>query len=66
MRVLGQEAIQDPTQIEAKVRKEMEERQLEHEKANETRKLTKEEKREKTISKLKEDVSTMAHVTVYK
>ncbi|KAG2181912.1 hypothetical protein INT43_006837, partial [Umbelopsis isabellina] len=66
MRVLGQEAIQDPTQIEAKVRKEMEERQAEHEKANETRKLTKEEKREKTIAKLKEDTSQMAHVTVYK
>ncbi|KAI8583222.1 hypothetical protein K450DRAFT_224802 [Umbelopsis ramanniana AG] len=66
MRVLGQEAIQDPTQIEAKVRKEMEERQREHEKANETRKLTKEEKREKTISKLKEDIAQMVHVTVYK
>lgn len=66
MRVLGQEAIQDPTQIEAKVRKEMEERQAEHEKANETRKLTKEEKRDKTIAKLKEDTSQMAHVTVYK
>ncbi|KAH8547864.1 pre-mRNA processing factor 3-domain-containing protein [Umbelopsis sp. PMI_123] len=66
MRVLGQEAIQDPTQIEAKVRREMEERQREHEKANEVRKLTKEEKREKTISKLKEDVANMVHVSVYK
>lgn len=66
MRVLGEEAIQDPTKVEAKVRKEMELRQKMHDKANEQRKLTPEERRAKILNKLKEDQKTSNEVAVFK
>ncbi|KAI8991110.1 pre-mRNA processing factor 3-domain-containing protein [Mycotypha africana] len=66
MRVLGDEAIQDPTKVEAKVRKEMELRQKMHEKANEQRKLTPEEKRAKILNKLKEDQKHVNEAAVFK
>ncbi|KAI8376537.1 pre-mRNA processing factor 3-domain-containing protein [Radiomyces spectabilis] len=66
MRVLGQEAIQDPTKIEAKVRKEMEMRQKQHELANAQRQLTPEERRAKIMNKLKEDQKTSNEVAVFK
>ncbi|KAI8989302.1 pre-mRNA processing factor 3-domain-containing protein [Pilobolus umbonatus] len=66
MKVLGDEAIQDPTKIEAKVRKEMELRQRMHEKANEQRKLSPEERRTKILNKLKEDQKLSNEVAVFK
>jgi U4/U6 small nuclear ribonucleoprotein PRP3 len=66
MKVLGEEAIQDPTKIEAKVRKEMELRQKLHDKANEQRKLTPEERRAKILNKLKEDQKISNEVAVFK
>lgn len=66
MKVLGEEAIQDPTKIEAKVRKEMELRQKMHDKANEQRKLTPEERRAKILNKLKDDQKTSNEVAVFK
>lgn len=66
MRVLGNEAIQDPTKIEAHVREQMAKRQKEHEDANQSRKLTDEQKREKKIKKLKEDTSMGVQVSVYR
>lgn len=66
MKVLGEEAIQDPTKIEAKVRKEMELRQKLHDKANEQRKLTPEERRAKILNKMKEDQKTSNEVAVFK
>lgn len=66
MKVLGEEAIQDPTKIEAKVRKEMELRQKLHDKANEQRKLTPEERRAKIMNKLKEDQKASNEVAVFK
>ncbi|KAG0767929.1 hypothetical protein G6F57_002115 [Rhizopus arrhizus] len=66
MRVLGEEAIQDPTKVEARVRKEMQQRQRMHEKANEQRKLTAEERRAKIMNKLKEDQKTSNEVAVFK
>ncbi|KAF7730098.1 hypothetical protein EC973_003044 [Apophysomyces ossiformis] len=66
MRVLGDEAIQDPTKIEAKVRKEMEMRQKKHEMANEQRKLTPEERRAKILNKLKENQKISNEVAVFK
>ena len=47
MRVLGSDAVQDPTKMEAHVRKQMADRQRKHEAANASRKLTKEQKSEK-------------------
>lgn len=66
MRVLGNEAIQDPTKIEAHVREQMAKRQKEHEESNSSRKLTDEQKREKKVKKLKEDTSMGVQVSVYR
>ncbi|XP_037813675.1 U4/U6 small nuclear ribonucleoprotein Prp3 isoform X1 [Lucilia sericata] len=66
MRVLGTEAVQDPTKIEAHVREQMAKRQKAHEDANNARKLTAEQKSEKKIRKIKEDTSCGVHVSVYR
>ncbi|XP_055907339.1 U4/U6 small nuclear ribonucleoprotein Prp3 [Eupeodes corollae] len=66
MRVLGSEAVQDPTKIEAHVREQMAKRQKAHEDANNARKLTVEQKRDKKIRKIKEDTSCGVHVSVYR
>lgn len=66
MRVLGNEAVQDPTKIEAHVREQMAKRQKEHEEANSSRKLTDEQKRDKKVKKLKEDTSMGVCVCVYR
>ncbi|XP_034233784.1 U4/U6 small nuclear ribonucleoprotein Prp3 [Thrips palmi] len=66
MRVLGTEAIQDPTKIEAHVKEQMLKRQKAHEEANAARKLSSEERKEKKMRKLKEDTSLGVHVSVYR
>ncbi|ALC44639.1 CG7757 [Drosophila busckii] len=66
MRVLGTDAVQDPTKIEAHVREQMAKRQKAHEDANNARKLTTEQKSEKKQRKLKEDTSCGVHVSVYR
>lgn len=66
MRVLGTEAVQDPTKIEAHVREQMAKRQKAHEDANNARKLTVEQKREKKLRKVKEDTSCGVQVSVYR
>ncbi|XP_073423321.1 U4/U6 small nuclear ribonucleoprotein Prp3 [Dendrobates tinctorius] len=65
MRVLGTEAIQDPTKVEAHVRAQMAKRQKAHEEANAARKLTNEQRKEKKVKKLKEDITQGVHVAVY-
>ena len=66
MRVLGNDAIQDPTKIEVVVRKQMAERAQKHVEENRSRKLTREEKASKAIRKVAEDTSLAVHVAVYK
>lgn len=66
MRVLGNEAVQDPTKIEAHVREQMAKRVANHEKANAKRKLTADQKKDKVAKKLKEDTSGGVHVAVYR
>uniref|UniRef100_A0A5K3EZS1 PRP3 domain-containing protein n=1 Tax=Mesocestoides corti TaxID=53468 RepID=A0A5K3EZS1_MESCO len=66
MRVLGSEAVQDPSKVEAYVRKQMESRKRAHEAANASRKLTKEQARFKRIRKIREDTSIRTHVAVYR
>lgn len=66
MRVLGNEAVQDPTKVEAHVRAQMAQRQKAHEAANAARKLTPQARREKTIRKLKEDTSLGVHVALFR
>lgn len=66
MRVLGEQAIQDPTAVEARVNKEIAERRNTHEEANQERKLTKEQRAEKLEKQQAEDASRGIHVRVYK
>lgn len=66
MRVLGTEAVQDPTKVEAHVRAQMAKRVRQHEEANASRKLTKDQRREKKANKLKEDTSLGVQVSVYR
>jgi len=47
MRVLGSEATIDPTQVEKEVKKQMAEREQDHDSRNQARKLTKDQKYEK-------------------
>ena len=66
MRVLGNEAVQDPTKVEAHVRQQMAKRLANHEKANADRKLTAEQKKDKMIRKIKEDTSCGVYVSVFR
>ncbi|XP_030856392.1 U4/U6 small nuclear ribonucleoprotein Prp3-like [Strongylocentrotus purpuratus] len=66
MRVLGTEAVQDPTKVEAHVRAQMEKRQRTHEETNAARKLTTEQRKEKKERKMREDTSTGVTVNVYR
>lgn len=66
MRVLGTEAVQDPTKIEAHVRQQMAKRLKAHEDANAARRLTADQRREKKARKLKEDTSLGIYVSVYR
>ena len=66
MRVLGTEAVQDPTKIEAHVREQMAKRQKAHEEANAARKLTADQRRDKKVQKLKEDTTLGVSVAVYR
>ncbi|KAL6070867.1 U4/U5/U6 small nuclear ribonucleoprotein prp3 [Balamuthia mandrillaris] len=66
MRVMGQEAVQDPTQVERKVREEMAKRLRNHEARNEARKLTPEQRKEKKRRKMQEDTSLCCHVALFK
>uniref|UniRef100_A0AAR2KB29 U4/U6 small nuclear ribonucleoprotein Prp3 n=1 Tax=Pygocentrus nattereri TaxID=42514 RepID=A0AAR2KB29_PYGNA len=66
MRVLGTEAVQDPTKVEAHVRAQMAKRQKAHEEANAARKLTAEQRKEKKVKKLREDLNQGVHIAVYR
>jgi len=66
MRVLGVEAVQDPTKMEQHVRKEMAKRLKSHVDANASRKLTPEQRKEKKAQKMEEDVTLGVHVSVYR
>jgi len=65
-RVLTQEAVQDPTKVEARVRKEMMARSVGHDKANEERKLTEEQRKEKIEKKKEQDESKGIYAAVFK
>lgn len=66
MRVLGEEAVKDPTAVEARVNREIAERAQKHLEANEARKLTKGETHEKLAEKQDKDAAKGIHATVYK
>ena len=66
MRVLGNEAIQDPTKMEAHVRKQIADRAQKHVVSNKSRKLTRDQKKAKSIRKIGEDTALAVHVAIYK
>ncbi|KMU71964.1 hypothetical protein CISG_00272 [Coccidioides immitis RMSCC 3703] len=66
MRVLGEEAVKDPTAVEARVNREIAERAEKHIADNEARKLTKEERHEKLAKQQEKDALKGIHMTVYR
>ncbi|KAA8651729.1 hypothetical protein EYZ11_000022 [Aspergillus tanneri] len=66
MRVLGEQAVKDPTAVEARVTREIAERRANHEADNEERKLTKEERREKLARQQEKDAERGIIMSVYK
>lgn len=66
MRVLGEQAVKDPTAVEARVTREIADRRDKHESANEERKLTKDQRREKLASQQERDADKGILVSVYR
>ncbi len=66
MRVMGEEAVKDPTAVEAKVNRGIAERKATHEQMNEDRKLTKEQEHEKLEQKQAQDAAKGIHVACFK
>ncbi|KAI5305226.1 hypothetical protein KEM56_004958 [Ascosphaera pollenicola] len=66
MRVLGEEAVKDPTAVEARVNREIAARHEEHVKTNEERKLTKEQRHEKLLNQQETDAARGIHMCVFK
>lgn len=66
MRVMGEEAVKDPTAVEAMVNQQIAERHQKHVQANEERKLTKEQKHDKLAANQDKDASKGLHLLVFK
>lgn len=66
MRVLGEEAVKDPTAVEARVNREIAERLDKHLQVNEERKLTKEQRIQKLEVNQQKDVDLGVHVLVFR
>lgn len=66
MRVLGEQAVKDPTAVEARVTREIADRKEKHEVMNEERKLTKEQRREKLAAQQEKDAALGIFVSVYR
>ncbi|CAK9440603.1 uncharacterized protein LODBEIA_P46390 [Lodderomyces beijingensis] len=66
MNVLTNEAIRDPTAVEQRVKKQVEQRLAKHLQVNEERKLTKEQKHAKLYAKQEQDLAKGIYSTVFK
>jgi U4/U6 small nuclear ribonucleoprotein PRP3 len=66
MRVLGDEAIADPSTVERKVRAQVEQRRKEHEQRNEARKLPADERKQKKKQKWMAEQEPTTQVLVFK
>lgn len=66
MRVLGEEAVKDPTAVEARVNREIADRAATHERMNEDRKLSKEQRHEKLAKQQEGDAAKGIRIAVYK
>lgn len=65
MRVLGEEAVKDPTAVEARVNREIAERHAKHVDTNDERKLTKEQRHEKLAANQEKDAAKGLHLLVF-
>ncbi|KAF2487059.1 pre-mRNA processing factor 3-domain-containing protein [Neohortaea acidophila] len=66
MTVLGEQAVKDPTAVEARVNREIEQRANEHAQANEDRKLTQEQREEKLKSKQAGDDAKGIKIAIFR
>ncbi|PWY66438.1 U4/U6 small nuclear ribonucleo protein [Aspergillus heteromorphus CBS 117.55] len=66
MRVLGEQAVKDPTAVEARVNREIADRREKHETTNAERKLTKDERRDKLARQQEADAEKGILMTVYR
>ena len=66
MRVLGEEAVKDPTAVEARVNREIAERKSKHDMTNEERKLTDEQRHEKLVAQQQGDLAKGIFTNVYR
>ena len=66
MKILGDQAVADPSKVEQRVMQQIHERQLKHEMRNLSAKLTPAEKRDKLRRKMTEDTSKQAYVAVFR
>ncbi|KAJ7039869.1 pre-mRNA processing factor 3-domain-containing protein [Mycena alexandri] len=66
MKVLTSDAVQDPTRVEARIRREVAQRKHGHEKMNAERKLTDEQRREKVETKKAEEDKRGIYGAVFK
>jgi U4/U6 small nuclear ribonucleoprotein PRP3 len=66
MRVLGEEAVKDPTAVEARVNREIAERKNKHDMANGERKLTDEERHEKLAAQQQGDAAKGIYTNIYR
>lgn len=66
MKVLGEQAVADPSAVERKVRQQIAQREKNHEMRNLARKLTPEERRAKKLKKIKADANGDIHVAVFR
>lgn len=65
MRVLGEQAVVDPSKMEAKVLEQIQARKLKHDNMNAERKLTKEQRSAKMTKKLTEDTIDAVNVALF-
>ncbi|KAL9610066.1 MAG: hypothetical protein Q9167_005203 [Letrouitia subvulpina] len=66
MRVMGEEAVKDPTKVEMRVMNEIAGRKAAHEKTNKTRKLTKDQLHEKLAKQQEKDAQKGIYGVVFK
>lgn len=66
MRVLGEEAVKDPTAVEARVNRDIADRHAKHMETNDERKLTKEQRHEKLARNQEKDVAKGVHMLAFK
>ncbi len=66
MKVLGDQAVADPSKVEMRVLQQMQQRVLNHEMRNQAAKLTPKERKDKKTKKLHEDTSRSVSVAVFR